>query len=202
MPYRLGPPSLPAFAFRARYATRGSSGPQWHKCPSTAPPPPAGVKHAVSPGWLSVPPEAPRQAHLPRPQLQTLTSAPTSLRSGIGEEKQNEETPENRSGTRAAQFLQCARRAALTAQAAGRGPAGPWRRTASWRSGRKPRLGKRPAPHFRHQRLTAAWRPGPGTPRDAAAAAAAVDPVARDSLGGRAVRRRRRPEPMPPRAVM
>lgn len=34
--------------------------------------------------------------------MQALTSAPTSLRSGIGEEKQNEETPENRSGMRAA----------------------------------------------------------------------------------------------------
>lgn len=53
------------------------------------------------PGQLSVPPAAPRQAPLRRPQLQALTSAPTSLRSGIGEEKQNEETPENRSGTRA-----------------------------------------------------------------------------------------------------
>lgn len=52
------------------------------------------------PGQLSVPPAIPRQAPLRRPQLQALTSAPTSLRSGIGEEKQNEETPENRSGKR------------------------------------------------------------------------------------------------------
>lgn len=131
----------------------------------STPPPTAGTKHAVSPGRLSVPPAAPRQAPLRRPQLQALTSAPTSLRSGIGEEKQNEETPENRSGTRAAaRFLQRARRAALTAQAAGRGPAGPWRRTASRRSGRKPRLGKRPAPHFRRQRLTAAEGRGSGPP--------------------------------------
>lgn len=148
------PRPLTAFALRHPYATpidhQGRFCSACQVSDTRVPPPPAGTKHAVSPGRLSVPPTAPRQAPLRRPQLQALTSAPTSLRSGIGEEKQNEETPENRSGTRAAaRFLQRARRAALTAQAAGRGPAGPWRRTASRRSGRKPRLGKRPAPHFR-----------------------------------------------------
>lgn len=67
---------------------------------ASTPPPPAGAQARCVPGQLSVPPAAPRQAPLRRPQLKALTSAPTSLRSGIGEEKQNEETPENRSGTR------------------------------------------------------------------------------------------------------
>lgn len=160
------PPSQPDFTFRTPHTIpvdhQGPSDTRVHHHPQL----PAGTKHAV-PGQLSVPPAAPRQAPLRRPQLQALTSAPTSLRSGIGEEKQNEETPENRSGTREdhpAQFLQHAPRAALTAQAAGLGPAGPWRRTASRRSGRKPRLGKRPAPHFRRQLLTAAGGRGPGPP--------------------------------------